>query len=456
MAGAALLVLALIVGIGLIKRNGSQVKTDDEVVAKPTPIATPPATPIETPVTTPVQPPKVELRWTEIPATNEQVLTPHISLKWEADNAGEVIGYNVLLNGEVVARQLARMSYVLTFKTTGRQQIEIVPILPGGTMGEALKRDFEYENKPPILSLVDPAGETLQIKESDILPIRVKASDPGGESVRIDYRIDQGPWIAMASGSAELGPLKPARHELEIRALDLSGLSSNLTRWIEVQARPTPSPTPTPTPSPSPTPTPTPSPTPRETPIPAPKIQKTPTAKTDTTSETLKTVVPMQSTSATLTPMPSPTPASESMATTVSALTPAPTPTLEPTPLTGTVKQADARIVIDRIAKVITDQERGGDIVRDYYLLIDRRYRLSKTSPSELHPKLRAAKENIAKGYIEYLSVEPEIKQSRGNEFAIKVTSRDNRSGETKVEIYRIKLERQNGRVIFAGDYKVK
>lgn len=448
LAGAAFIVLALIFGIPVARKYLAPGEIESVEKVKRIPVATPRMTPI--------RPPEVKLRWIKSPGADGRVMTPRYVFEWETDNAGDVTSYDVILNGEAIARQITQNSYEMAFTAPGRQKVEIIPFPRGNATGSALNCDFVYENMPPSLSLIEPAGETIRIREGESLPIRVNASDPGGETVRVEYRTDQGPWVAMADGTAVIGPLEPVRHELEIRVSDPSGFSANLTRSIEVQPRPTPSPAPRETPTPPTNIHATPAMRPTSTLTPTPKLRETRIAKLRSTPEPRKTAAPTPTPTPIKTTTPHPTPRDEPLATPAPTLSATPTPAPKETPAAGAVTTTEARVIVDRIAKVITGKQRGADVARDYYLLIDRRYRLSKTSPSELHPKIHASKESIAQGRIEYLTVEPAFEQSRGNEFGIKVTVRDNDTRRTVAEYYRIKLERQDGQVIFSGDYKIK
>ena len=188
----------------------------------------------------------------------------------------------------------------------------------------------------------------------------------------------------------------------------------------------TPAPAPDLTATPTPSPTTTPEPTPTPAPAPAPDLTATPTI------------------SPTTTPEPTPTPAPEF------------TSELEKKPAVrgtaGSVSQAEVHSFVGKIERVLTNRGRGSDIIRDYFLLIDEKYRRARRSPSDLHGIMRKNKRALQTGDLHFTSVQLSPKKPEHNEFEILVKFRNTLDEQSQSGRFHIRLKHRFGKTIFLGD----
>jgi serine/threonine protein kinase len=184
------------------------------------------------------------------------------------------------------------------------------------------------------------------------------------------------------------------------------------------------------------------------TPAPGPELTTTPTTSPTTTPEPTATPAP----ELTATPTTSPTTTPEPTAT----LLPEFTSKLEKTPaVRGTpesVAQTEARSFVGKIERVLTNRDRGSDIIREYFLLIDGRYSRARKSPSDLHGIMRKNKRALKTGDLYFTSVQLSPKKPKHNEFEILVKFRNTLDKQSQSGRFHIRLKRRFGKTIFLGD----
>ncbi len=119
---------------------------------------------------------------------------------------------------------------------------------------------------------------------------------------------------------------------------------------------------------------------------------------------------------------------------------------------TETVTEAEALIFAGKIERVLTNRAKGSDIIREYFLLIDEKYRRARRSPSDLHGIMRKNKSALKTGDLHFTSVQLSPKKPGHNEFEILVKFRNTLDQQIHSGRFHIRLKHRFGRTIFLGD----
>jgi formylglycine-generating enzyme required for sulfatase activity len=207
---------------------------------------------------TPTPEPLPRLAWIDGPKSGDHVRDKTIRVAWRIENSVIAEGFLWGFDDPNPRLKITDVDKVFDVGEPGEHTITIIPLGLRGVRGEPLSLSFTYQpNRAPALTA--GLGDN-PIQQGQAGRLIASATDPDGDEVSLEARLDRGAWTPVEGGEAALTDLGVGIHAIEVRATDNQGLTAPMWEGT-LQVRPQPTRTPTQTPTPTLTPTPAPIPT---------------------------------------------------------------------------------------------------------------------------------------------------------------------------------------------------